>query len=125
MILNKAENITLQFILVLTCLLFPKAIAECGGTLETSGEKTFQSLQNFDGNTKCTWILKVPSEQRIKAMFDFFSSVSTEPYFMSCLLLSFFLKKSKLCTKIPTLSACVSGTAAVKNGGHNRQWFYI
>ena len=75
---NKAENITLQFILVLTCLLFPKAIAECGGTLETSGEKTFQSLQNFDGNTKCTWILKVPSEQRIKATFDFFSSVSTE-----------------------------------------------
>ena len=97
MILNKAENITLQFILVLTCLLFPKAIAECGGTLETSGEKTFQSLQNFDGNTKCTWILKVPSEQRIKATFDFFSSVSTEHILCHVyIMLSFFLGKSKL-----------------------------
>ena len=75
---NKAENITLEFFLVLTCLLFPKAIAECGRTIETSGEKAFQALQNFDGNTKCTWILKVPSQQRIKATFDFFSSVSTE-----------------------------------------------
>ena len=75
---NKAENITLEFFLVLTCLLFPKAIAECGRTIETSGEKAFQALQNFDGNTKCTWILKVPSEQRIKATFNFVSSVSTE-----------------------------------------------
>ena len=77
---NKAENIALQFILVLICLLFPKAIAECGGTIKllALGKKTFRSLQIFDGNTKCTWILKVASGQRIKATFDFFSSVSTE-----------------------------------------------
>ena len=77
---NKAENITLHFFLVLTCLLIPKAIAECGGIIKilVPGEKLFRALQNFDGNTKCTWILKVPSEQRIKATFDFFSSVSTE-----------------------------------------------
>ena len=77
---NKAENITLQFILVLTCLLFPKVIAECGGTIKILVPKIvlFRSLQIFDGNTKCTWILKVASGQRIKATFDFFSSVSTE-----------------------------------------------
>ena len=78
---SKADNISLQLFLVLTCLLFPKAIAEsglnCGGTVKTFGDKTFPSLQNFFGNyTKCTWTLKVPRGQRIKATFDFNSLVS-------------------------------------------------
>ena len=105
---NKAENITLQFILVLTCLLFPKVIAECGGTIKILVPKIvlFRSLQIFDGNTKCTWILKVASGQRIKATFDFFSSVSTEyiNIFTNVNVVEYLSPK----TKIPTM---VSGTA--------------